>query len=116
MAEAHRKLSFVQRAFRPKPDDLGRSVAQGAALTFLGIGIRTAITFGSMAVLARLLTPADFGHVAMATVVTELAALFANFGFGAILIQRLRISRIQIDTMFWSACVLGVLQIGRAHV
>ncbi|MBK7848013.1 MAG: oligosaccharide flippase family protein [Zoogloea sp.] len=109
MAEAHRKLSFVQRAFRPKPDDLGRSVAQGAALTFLGIGIRTAITFGSMAVLARLLTPADFGHVAMATVVTELAALFANFGFGAILIQRLRISRIQIDTMFWSACVLGIL-------
>lgn len=109
MAATHRRLSFVQRAFRPRADDLGRSVAHGAALTFLGIGIRTAITFGSMAVLARLLTPADFGHVAMATVVTELAALFANFGFGAILIQRQSISRIQIDTMFWSAVVLGVL-------
>lgn len=61
-----------------------------------------------MAVLARLLTPADFGHIAMATVITELAAVFANFGFGSILIQKLRISRIQIDTMHWSAIGLGM--------
>ncbi len=75
----------------------------------MGIGLRTAITIGSMAVLARLLTPADFGHIAMATVITELAAVFANFGFGAILVQRLRISRIQIDTMHWSALALGLI-------
>lgn len=62
-----------------------------------------------MAVLARLLTPADFGHIAMATVITELAAVFANFGFGSILIQRLRITRIQMDTMYWSAFGLGVI-------
>lgn len=84
-------------------------MVNGAAFTFLGIGLRTAITVGSMAVLARVLTPADFGHIAMATVVTELAAVFANFGFGSILIQRLRISRIQIDTMHWSAVGLGAI-------
>jgi PST family polysaccharide transporter len=109
MAATHRRLSLVQRAFRPRAEDLGRSVAHGAALTFLSIGIRTAITFGSMAVLARLLTPSDFGHVAMATVVTELAALFSNFGFGAILIQRAHITRIQMDTMFWAALGLGTV-------
>ena len=69
-----------------------------------------------MAVLARLLTPADFGHIAMATVVTELAAVFANFGFGSILIQRLRISRIQIDTMHWSAVALGTTLTGLVFV
>lgn len=84
-------------------------MVNGAIFTFLGIALRTGITVGSMAILARLLTPADFGHLAMATVVTELAAIFANFGFGSILIQRLRITRIQIDTMFWSAIGLGVM-------
>ena len=83
-------------------------MVNGAAFTFLGIALRTTITVGSMAVLARVLTPADFGHIAMATVVTELAAVFASFGFGSILIQRLRISRIQIDTMHWSAVGLGM--------
>lgn len=108
MARSDRTLTLVQRAFRPSSDNLGKRVVNGAAFTFLGIAIRTAITVGSMAILARLLVPADFGHLAMATVVTELAALFANFGFGYILIQRKTISRLQIDTMFWTALCLGV--------
>lgn len=109
MARTARRLTLVRRAFRPSSADLGRRVVDGAAFTFLGIAFRIAVTLGSMAILARLLTPADFGHIAMATVITELAALFANFGFGSILIQRPRIARIQIDTMFWAACALGAL-------
>lgn len=108
MVTSRRPRSQVQQAFRPTSNDLGRRVVTGAAFTFLGIALRTTITVGSMAVLARLLTPTDFGHIAMATVITELAAVFANFGFGSILIQRLRISRLQIDTMHWSAIGLGV--------
>ena len=109
MLTLRRPRNPTQKAFSPTADNLGSRVVNGAAFTFLGIGLRTAVTVGSMAVLARLLTPADFGHLAMATVVTELAAIFANFGFGAILVQRLRISRIQIDTMHWSAVALGVV-------
>lgn len=109
MPTQKRPRNQIQKAFNPTADNLGSRVVHGAAFTFLGIGLRTAVTVGSMAVLARLLTPADFGHVAMATVITELAAIFANFGFGAILVQRLRISRIQLDTMYWSAVALGVI-------
>ena len=109
MLTTRRPRNQTQKAFNPTADNLGSRVVNGAAFTFLGIGLRTAVTVGSMAILARLLTPADFGHLAMATVITELAAIFANFGFGAILIQRLRISRIQIDTMHWSAVALGVI-------
>ncbi len=108
MPASSRPRTRVQRAFRPTTDDLGRRVVSGAVFTFLGIALRTSITIGSMAILARLLTPADFGHLAMATVVTELAAVFANFGFGSILIQRWRINRLQIDTMHWSAVSLGL--------
>ena len=109
MPISSRPRSRVQLAFRPTTDNLGQRVVRGALFTFLGIALRTTITVGSMAVLARLLTPTDFGHLAMATVVTELAAVFANFGFGSILIQRWRINRLQIDTMHWSAVGLGAM-------
>ena len=108
MTRFSRPRNNVQKAFRSTTDDLGRRVVKGALFTFLGIALRTIITIGSMAILARLLTPTDFGHLAMATLVTELAAIFTNFGFGAILIQRWRISRLQIDTMYWSAIGLGL--------
>lgn len=104
-----RRLTLVQRSFRPSSDGLGERVVHGAGFTFLGIALRTLVTIGSMAILARLLSPADFGHIAMATVVTELAALFANFGFGSILIQKPKITRIQLDTIFWAALSLGVI-------
>lgn len=104
-----RPRNWVQRSFRPPASNLGQRVVNGAAFTFVGIAFRTGITIGSMAILARLLTPADFGHLAMATVITELAAVFSNFGFGSILIQRPRVSRIQIDTMHWCAIGLGLL-------
>ena len=109
MITSPRVRSRVQQAYYPTSDNLGRRVVTGAAFTFLGIALRTTITVGSMAVLARLLTPTDFGHIAMATVITELAAVFANFGFGSILIQKSKISRIQIDTMHWSAIALGLI-------
>ena len=61
-----------------------------------------------MAILARLLTPADFGYIAMATTVTELAALFGSFGFGNILVQRKVINRLQMDTLFWAGLLVGL--------
>ncbi len=95
---------------------MGGRVVSGASFQFLGIGLRTAITLGSTAILARLLAPADFGYVAMATVVTEFAALFANFGFNNLLIQRRRINRLQIDTVFWAAAGLGAALAGIVFV
>lgn len=102
-------LSFVQKSFRPSTSNLGARVVHGAGFTMLGIGMRTLLTIGSMSVLARLLTPADFGHIAMAMTITELAALFSNFGFGAVLVQRRTLSRLHLDTIFWAALALGIL-------
>jgi PST family polysaccharide transporter len=74
----------------------------------LGIALRTAMTIGSTAVLARLLLPADFGYLAMAAVVTEFAGLFGSFGFTNVLIQRRRITRLQLDTVFWATLAIGI--------
>ena len=89
--------------------DIGSRVVSGATFQFMGVALRILITVASMASLARLLSPADFGYIAMATVVTELAGLFGNFGFTNVLIQKRRISRLQIDTVFWASLFLGLL-------
>jgi len=96
LARSSRSLTLVQRTFRASSENLERRVVDGAPFTFIGMAIRL-ITVGSMAILARLLTPADFGYTAMATVAIELPALFANFGLGYILIQRSDIPRIQMS-------------------
>lgn len=108
-AVGHRALSPVQLAFRPHSRNLGTRVVNSAMFTMAGVLFRSVLTIASMAILARLLTPSDFGIIAMATVITELAAVFSNFGFGSILIQRKSISRIQMDTMHWCAMALGLV-------
>lgn len=104
----HGRHHPVREAFVLRDKNLGHRVVRGAGFTFAGILARTLITLGSVAILARLLSPADFGYIAMATVITELAALFSNFGFAAVLIQRRVVSRLQMDTVFWASAVLGL--------
>lgn len=101
------RSDIVRRALILNSKELSYRAVSGAGYTFLGIFLRTTMTIGSMAVLARLLTPADFGYIAMATVITELAGLFGNFGFGAMLIQRRVLPRLHLDTVFWASTLLG---------
>lgn len=98
---------LIRQAFILNSGNLGQRVTSGASFTFLGIALRTLLTIGSMAILARLLTPADFGYLAMATVVTEFAGLLGSFGFANILVQRRIATRLQFDTVFWGSLALG---------
>ena len=104
-----RRDSALRQSFLLHSEGLGRRVAGGAGYQFLGVALRTLVTLGSTAVLARLLTPADFGYVAMATVVTEFATLLGSFGFSNVLIQRRRVTRLQFDTVFWAMLGLETL-------
>jgi O-antigen/teichoic acid export membrane protein len=58
-------------------------------------------------VLARLLPPADFGLVAMATVVTGFANLFRDMGSAAAIIQRRDPNPQLLDSLFWLNLVFG---------
>ena len=105
----HLKATLVRRAFRTSSDDLSLRVVRGAGFAAAGMAVRTGITLISMSVLARLLSPADFGHVVMANVVTELAFVFSTFGLGEIIIQRQRLVRVQLDTVWWTSLVIGMV-------
>ncbi len=57
-------------------------------------------------VLARLLTPEDYGLVAMSAVLISLFASINEFGLGSAVIQKSDVSDEEINTVFWF-CLLG---------
>ena len=78
----------------------GHSVRGGAA-TLAAQGISFALRVGSTAVLARVLTPADFGLIAMVIAVIGFADLFRDFGLSIATIQREQITHDQVSSLFW---------------
>ena len=59
------------------------------------------------ALLARLLTPADFGVVAAAAVVVQFVALATRFGFGAAVTKDATLDRRAVSSLFWVAGALA---------
>lgn len=85
-------------------------VASGAAWwSSLEITARYGTQFAVMLVLARLLSPADFGLLAILLVFTSLGALLVDSGFGTALIQRHNITDDDETTVFLSACITGIV-------
>jgi O-antigen/teichoic acid export membrane protein len=89
-----------------------RRAARGLTWTVVDTWGRQLLNFLIFIVLARLLTPADFGLVALATVFVAFAQLVVDQGLGDALIQRREVDREHIDTAFWVAVATGTLLTG----
>jgi PST family polysaccharide transporter len=68
-----------------------------------------AISFLVLLILARLLTPATFGLVAMASVFIAFAQIFIDQGFGDAVVQALQIDQSLLNTAFWTNLITGIL-------
>ena len=79
---------------------LARLCAQGANLV---------LRVATLMVLARLLSPEDFGLVGMVTAVTGVLTWFRDFGLSAATIQHPTVSASQLSTLFWVNIVVGAL-------
>lgn len=86
----------------------GRSV-RGGATTLAAQATKFAMQMASTAILARLLTPADFGLIAMVTAITGFAALFKDLGLAQATVQRDVITHKQVSTLFWVNVGAGLL-------
>ena len=85
----------------------GRSV-RGGFWTLTSQGAQFVLGSVSTIALARLLTPADFGIVAMVTAVTSLGQAFADLGLSEATIQRAEITHEQVSTLFWVNVAIGL--------
>src|SRR5262249_36680672 len=65
------------------------------------------LLFGSQIVLARLLSPSDFGVVAMCAPIFGVCALFNDLGLSQAVIQRPHLSEDDSNNVFWINLALG---------
>ena len=95
----------------PQPDGalhIERSVRTGVLWKFVGqIGVQ-GTRFVTVAVLARLLEPADYGSAAVAVALATFAPTVGDMGMGAALVQTDRATPSVRSTAFWGSLAFGV--------
>ncbi|MET0829523.1 MAG: lipopolysaccharide biosynthesis protein [Microbacterium sp.] len=104
---------MTQPLLEPAPPiGVGNSAAAGVVwLTAQKWAIR-ALGFVTIAVLTRLLTPADFGTVAAALTVLPFFFLLADLGFAAYIVQVGKTNQRMLSTAFWFSMLAGLLLCG----
>jgi PST family polysaccharide transporter len=92
--------------------DLRGRTVRGGVFTMFGQSAKFVLSIAAIAVLGRLLTPADFGLIAMVLTITGLAELFKDLGLGLSTVQRATITHEQISTLYWVNIGIGFVLAG----
>lgn len=103
----------AQGAFAPTVprggDKLRRLAVRGAGMTVLSSGLTIAIQMVATVVLARMLTPRDFGLLAMVTTFSLLLANFGINGFTEAVVQTEHMDCTIASNLFWITLAGGIL-------
>jgi PST family polysaccharide transporter len=87
--------------------DLGPQSRRGGAISVVARGITGVIQVGSGLLLARLLTPEDYGLVAMVIAVVGFAPVLADLGTRDAVVQRDHLTAGEVSAMFWLTAAVG---------
>jgi PST family polysaccharide transporter len=85
----------------PRDSRLGEKAVRSAVVLAVARPLRIGVMLVSTAVLARLLTPGDFGLLGMAVAVTRFVEVFKQVGLGSATIQRPQLSDELSSSLFW---------------
>ena len=98
-----RRADIENRYFRPLgvKSDLKRRAVRGGGATIMSQVVVTAIQIVGTIILARLLTPHDFGIVAMALTFSVFLQTLSLNGFAQAIVQSEEISQRQLSALFW---------------
>ena len=89
--------------------DLKKRSLKSGAVTLTSQGMMFVIQLASTMILARILTPQDYGMMAMVVSITGLASILSNLGLSTATIQRAEITHEQVSTLFWINTAIGAL-------
>jgi PST family polysaccharide transporter len=95
--------------FGEKVQDLDSKIRTGVAWTGLTQVAGQMAYLVISVVLTRLLSPQDFGLVAMVLVFTGFATVFTDLGFGASLVQKFDLNQHHKNAVFWISVAAGAL-------
>lgn len=90
-------------------DNLTFQSVRGSMTTMFSQVILFAIRIVGTVILARLLSPNDYGLVGMVTVIIVFAEMFKDAGLSLATVQRKEISHEQISTLFWLNVLISIL-------
>jgi PST family polysaccharide transporter len=77
-------------------------------VTLAGQAARVIVQLAGIVILARLLSIADFGLLAMVVAITGAAEVFRDFGLSTAAVQAKTLSRDERDNLFWANTVIGI--------
>ena len=86
---------------------LRNKVLHGAAWSLVTKLSMKLFSFFVTLVLARLLTPSDYGTISLLTIFISIASTFAESGFGRALIQKKEIRSVDYNTVFYTSLVVS---------
>lgn len=92
--------------------NLRQKVSKGIMWTGSSAATVTISNFIILAVLARLLSPSDFGLMGMVMVVIGFATVISDLGLGAAVIQRQKLTQTQISTFYFLNIIVGIILCG----
>lgn len=87
--------------------DLAQKTVRGGVTTMSAQVLQFLLHTGSTMILARLLSPSDYGLLAMVTVITGFLEMFKDAGLNMATIQQEKITRDQISTLFWINVIIS---------
>lgn len=87
--------------------DLKRLVVQGGLMKILSQGSKFGMRVVGLVVMARLVTPGDYGVFAMVATLTGLLTMIKDAGLSTATVQRKMISHEDISTLFWVNVAVG---------
>jgi len=87
--------------------DLKRKSVRGGMVTMASQGVSIVVQLASTVILARLLTPDDYGTIAMVLAITAFAGLFRDLGLSSAAIQKKDLTDAQQSNLFWLNVAMG---------
>ncbi len=88
---------------------LKQQAVSGVKWSGVSMGAVTTFQFVTLAVLARLLSPSDFGLMGMIMVVIGFAQAFADMGLSNAIIQRQKVEEDHLSSFFWINVFTGII-------
>lgn len=82
-------------------EKLERKTFAGTAITIASQIVKVGLQVGAMVLLARLLTPKDYGSFGIISAVTSLGLVIKDMGFAAATLNSAELSQKQVSNVFW---------------
>ena len=88
--------------------DLGSRTARGGVLIAASQGVKFCIGLGGTVILARLLTPVDYGLIGMVAIIFNFVSMFQYLGLSTATVKWSDLNHQQVSTLFWLNIALSV--------